>query len=167
MTDRLRYDDDKAFLLADDASTIARIVRTVPAAKLRGTKLDEWTALEVIGHVTDAAEIFADRVQRCVDEENPRVASYDQDAIARERRTASAIRWSFRGGWRPRIPASSSCSSGPAPPPARASTATGARSTPATSPRTRPTTRTGTRAISRRSFRPRPDRSAATGLQDP
>ena len=86
MTDRLRYDDDKAFLLADDASTIARIVRTVPAAKLRGTKLDEWTALEVIGHVTDAAEIFADRVQRCVDEENPRVASYDQDAIARERR---------------------------------------------------------------------------------
>ena len=86
MTDRLRYDDDKAFLLADDASTIARIVRTVPAAKLRGTKLDEWTALEVIGHVTDAAEIFADRMQRCVDEENPRVASYDQDAIARERR---------------------------------------------------------------------------------
>ena len=84
--ERLRYDEDKAFLLADDASTIARIVRTVPAAKLRGTKLDEWTALEVIGHVTDAAEIFADRMQRCVDEENPRVASYDQDAIARERR---------------------------------------------------------------------------------
>ena len=84
--ERLRYDEDKAFLLADDASTIARIVRTVPAAKLRGTKLDEWTALEVIGHVTDAAEIFADRMQRCVDEENPRVASYDQNAIARERR---------------------------------------------------------------------------------
>jgi hypothetical protein len=84
--ERLRYDDDKAFLLADDASTIARIVRTVPAEKLRGTKLDEWTVLEVIGHVTDAAEIFADRVQRCVDEENPRVSSYDQNAIARERR---------------------------------------------------------------------------------
>ena len=53
--ERLRYDDDKAFLLADDAATIARIVRTVPAEKLRGTKLDQWTALEVIGHVTDAA----------------------------------------------------------------------------------------------------------------
>ena len=82
--ERLRYDDDKAFLLADDAATIARIVRTVPAEKLRGTKLDQWTALEVIGHVTDAAEIFADRVERCVNENNPRLASYDQDAIARE-----------------------------------------------------------------------------------
>jgi len=84
--ERLRYDDDKAFLLADDAATIARIVRTVPAEKLRGTKLDQWTALEVIGHVTDAAEIFADRVERCVNENNPRLASYDQDAIARESR---------------------------------------------------------------------------------
>src|SRR5437588_12222211 len=84
--ERLRYDDDKAFLLADDAATIARIVRTVPAEKLRGTKLDQWTALEVIGHVTDAAEMFADRVERCVNENNPRLASYDHDAIARERR---------------------------------------------------------------------------------
>ena len=84
--DRLRYDEDKAFLLADDAATIARIVRTVPAEKLRATKLDQWTALEVIGHVADSAEIFAGRVARCVDEENPTVASYDQDALAAERR---------------------------------------------------------------------------------
>ena len=84
--DRLRYDEDKAFLLADDAATIARIVRTVPAEKLRATKLDQWTALEVIGHVADSAEIFAGRVARCVDEENPTVASYDQDAVAKERR---------------------------------------------------------------------------------
>jgi hypothetical protein len=84
--ERLRYDEDKAFLLADDASTIARIVRTAPAETLRATKLGEWTALEVIGHVTDAAEIFADRVRRCVEEDNPRVASYDQDVIAAERR---------------------------------------------------------------------------------
>lgn len=84
--ERLRYDEDKAFFLADDAATIARIVRTVPADRLRRTKFDEWTALETIGHLADAAEIFADRVQRCIDEDRPTVASYDQDALAAERR---------------------------------------------------------------------------------
>ena len=83
---RLTYDEDKAFFLADDASTIARIVRTVPVDRLRATKFDEWTAVEIIGHVADAAEIFADRVQRCIDEDQPAVASYDQDAVAKERR---------------------------------------------------------------------------------
>jgi hypothetical protein len=83
---RLQYDEDKAFLLADDAATIARIVRTVPADKLRATKFDEWTAVEIIGHVADAAEIFADRVQRCIEEDRPTLASYDQDALAAERR---------------------------------------------------------------------------------
>jgi DinB family protein len=86
VVERLWYDEDKAFFLADDAATIARIVRTVPAETLRTAKLADWTALEVIGHVTDASEIFADRVQRCLDEDNPRVAAYDQDALAAERR---------------------------------------------------------------------------------
>lgn len=84
--ERLRYDEDKAFILADDAATVARIVRTVPADRLRATKFGEWTAVEIIGHLADAAEIFADRVKRCIDEERPAVASYDQDAVARERR---------------------------------------------------------------------------------
>jgi hypothetical protein len=84
--ERLRYDEDKAFTLADDAATIARIVRTVPADRLRATKFDEWTALEIIGHVADAAEIFADRVRRCIDEDRPTVASYDPDVMAGERR---------------------------------------------------------------------------------
>ena len=84
--ERLRYDEDKAFLLADDAATIARIVRTVPPDRLRATKFDEWTALEIIGHVADAAEIFGDRVQRCIEGDRPTVASYDQDAVAKERR---------------------------------------------------------------------------------
>jgi hypothetical protein len=84
--ERLRYDEDKAFTLADDAATIARIVRTVSPERLRDTKFDQWTALEIIGHVTDSAEIFADRVQRCVDEDRPEIASYDQDALAAERR---------------------------------------------------------------------------------
>ena len=84
--ERLPYDDDTAFLLADNAATLARIVRTVPADRLRATRFGEWTAVEVLGHLADAAEIFADRVQRCIDEDRPTVASYDQDAIAKERR---------------------------------------------------------------------------------
>jgi hypothetical protein len=85
VVERLRYDEDKAFLLADDASTIARIVRTVPADRLRATKFDQWSAVEIIGHLADAAEIFADRIQRCIDEDRPAIASYDQDALAAER----------------------------------------------------------------------------------
>lgn len=84
--ERLTYDEDKAFFLADDASTVARIVRTVSADRLRDTKFDQWSAVEIIGHLADSAEIFADRVQRCVDEDRPAIASYDQDALAAERR---------------------------------------------------------------------------------
>jgi hypothetical protein len=86
--ERLRYDEDTAFLLADNAATLARIVRTVPADRLRATRFGDWTAVEVLGHLADAAEIFADRVQRCIDEDRPAIASYDQDAIAAERRNA-------------------------------------------------------------------------------
>ncbi len=85
---RLKYDEDTAFLLADNAATIARIVRTVPADRLRSTRFGEWSAVEVIGHLADGAEIFADRVRRCIDEERPALASYDQDAVAAERRNA-------------------------------------------------------------------------------
>ncbi len=86
--ERLHYDEDTAFVLADSAATIARIVRTVPADTLRATRFDEWTAVEVLGHLADTAEIFADRVQRCIDEDRPQVASFDQNAIAAERRNA-------------------------------------------------------------------------------
>jgi hypothetical protein len=86
VTERLRYDEDKAFALADDAATIARIVRTVPPGRLRAMKFDQWTALEIIGHLADAAEIFADRVQLCIETDRPAIASYDQDALAAERR---------------------------------------------------------------------------------
>ena len=86
MTELLRYDDDTAFTLSDDAATVARIVRTVTVERLRATKLGEWTAVEVIGHLADAAEIFGERIRRCIHEERPRIESYDQDALAAERR---------------------------------------------------------------------------------
>jgi hypothetical protein len=84
--ERLRYDDDTAFALADDASTVARIVRTVTPERLRSVKFDQWSALEVIGHVADMAEVFAERVRRISAEERPTLPSVDQDAVAAERR---------------------------------------------------------------------------------
>jgi len=79
--ERLKYDDQTAFTLADDAATVARIVRTTAADKLRAVKFGDWTALEVIGHVTDMAEVFAVRVRAIVGEDTPGLASVDQDAV--------------------------------------------------------------------------------------
>ena len=75
--ERLRFDDDSAFTLADDAATIARIVRTVSADRLRAVKFGDWTAVEVIGHLADASEMFAERVRRCIDEDRPALPSFD------------------------------------------------------------------------------------------
>lgn len=87
--ERLRYDDDTAFTLADDASTVARIARTTTPERLREVRFDEWNALEVLGHVADMAEVFAERVRRCVAEERPRLPSVDQDAMAAQRGNAA------------------------------------------------------------------------------
>ena len=88
LMEKLRYDEDSAFTLADDAATIARIVRTAGADRLRATRFGEWTAIEVIGHLADSSEIFAERVRRCIEEDRPTLESFDQDAIAKERRNA-------------------------------------------------------------------------------
>jgi DinB family protein len=84
--ERLKYDDQTAFTLADDASTVARIVRTTAADKLRSVKFGDWTALEVIGHITDTAEVFAERVRKMVAEDKPRLAPMDQDQVHAERK---------------------------------------------------------------------------------
>ncbi len=84
--ERLGYDDDNAFTLADDASTVARIARMASADQLRATKFGEWTGLEVLGHVADTAEMFAERVRRIASEDRPRLPSFDQDKIHAERR---------------------------------------------------------------------------------
>ena len=106
----LRYDDDTALVLADSSATIARIVRTVPADKLRATRFGEWTAVELLGHLADAAEIFADRVERCIEEDLPAIASYDQDAVAAERRNAERDPLGSRSASWWRTAAWSSCS---------------------------------------------------------
>ena len=89
-TDDLQYDEDTAFTLADDAATIAAIVRRTPDARLREVKLGDWSAKEVVGHLADMAEVFAERVRRCVTEDQPELASVDQDVIHAERKNHAA-----------------------------------------------------------------------------
>lgn len=80
MTELLRYDDDTAFSLADDAATVSALVRRTDPARLVGRRFGEWTALQLIAHLTDSAEIFAERVRRCVEEDEPGIAGFDADA---------------------------------------------------------------------------------------
>ena len=69
----LTYDEDKAFALMDDAATVNRIVRTVPAERLRATRIGEWTAVQSLAHLADTAEVFAERVRRAIEEDMPTV----------------------------------------------------------------------------------------------
>jgi uncharacterized damage-inducible protein DinB len=89
-TDDLRYDEDAAFSLADDAATISALVRRTPDERLRGVRIGDWTAKEVIGHITDMAEVYAERVRRCVAEDGPALANVDQDAVHAERKNNEA-----------------------------------------------------------------------------
>ena len=89
-TDDLHYDEDVAFTLADDAATISAIVRRTPDDRLRAVRIGEWTAKEVIGHLADMAEVFAERVRRCAAEDRPALPSADQDAIHAERHNNDA-----------------------------------------------------------------------------
>jgi len=89
-TDDLRYDEDTAFTLADDAATISALVRRTPDPELRAVRIGDWTAKEVIGHLADLAEVFAERVRRCAAEDRPALASVDQDVMQAERRNNDA-----------------------------------------------------------------------------
>ena len=89
-TDDLRYDEDTAFTLADDAATVSAMVRRTADERLRAVRFGEWTAKEVIGHVTDMAEIYAARIRRCVTEDRPALQSVDQDTIHAERHNDAA-----------------------------------------------------------------------------
>jgi hypothetical protein len=89
-TDDLHYDEDTAFTLADDAATISAIVRRTPDERLRAVKIGDWTAKEVIGHITDMAEVFAERVRRCAAEDRPALPGVDQDAVQAERKNNDA-----------------------------------------------------------------------------
>jgi len=69
----LGYDEDTAFTLMDDAATVSAIVRRVPPDRLQATRFGDWTAVDLIGHVTDVGEVFAERVRRALEEDAPRL----------------------------------------------------------------------------------------------
>ena len=75
MPDVLTYDEDKAFSLMDDAATVNRIVRAVSVERLRAMRIGEWTAVQTIAHLTETAEVFAERVRRALEEDTPTLAS--------------------------------------------------------------------------------------------
>src|SRR2546423_13813489 len=89
-TDDLVYDEDVAFALADDAATVSAIVRRTPDDRLREVKIGDWTAKEVIGHLADSAEVFAERVRRSVAEDRPALPTWDQDKAHAERHNNDA-----------------------------------------------------------------------------
>lgn len=82
MTEILAYDEDVAFTLADGAATVSAIVRRAPDERLRSTRFGEWSAKQVIGHLADSAELFADRVRRALEEDMPHLPAWDGDAAA-------------------------------------------------------------------------------------
>ncbi|HJX62290.1 MAG TPA: DinB family protein [Dehalococcoidia bacterium] len=45
---------------------------------------DEWSIKEVCAHLRDSLEIDGERVRRMVEEDDPSISSYDQEALARE-----------------------------------------------------------------------------------
>ena len=73
VTELLKYDDDKALALMDGAATVNRIVRGASAEQLAGRRFGEWSAIDLIAHLTDTAEVFAERVRRAIEEDAPRV----------------------------------------------------------------------------------------------
>lgn len=81
MTDLLAYDEDKAFTLMDDAATVNAIVRRVPAERLRATRFGDWTAVDLLGHLTDVAEVFAERVRRSLEEDTPTLEAIPEGTV--------------------------------------------------------------------------------------
>jgi hypothetical protein len=86
VTALLRYDEDKAFSLMDDAATVSRIVRTASAERLRATRFGDWNAVELIGHLTDVAEVFAERVRRALEEDTPTLEAIPEGTLGDARR---------------------------------------------------------------------------------
>ena len=45
---------------------------------------DQWSAVEVVGHMIDKMQIWTSRAERIMVEERPALPAYDQDALVRE-----------------------------------------------------------------------------------
>lgn len=70
--------------LREALETLPAAVLAVPPARLAAVPAPgECSARDVLGHLTDAEQVYGVRLQMLVTQERPFLASYDQDAWAR------------------------------------------------------------------------------------
>lgn len=81
----LPYGDDEAFSLMDDAATVNRIVRTESREALGARRFGEWSAVDLIAHLTDVGEVFAERVRRALEEDTPTLQAIPEGTLGGER----------------------------------------------------------------------------------
>jgi uncharacterized damage-inducible protein DinB len=78
--------DDLVNGLASTPAVLRTLVRGMSEEELRaGHGADAWSVKEIVFHLRDVDEVFLERFQRIVDEANPDLPSFDQEAYARER----------------------------------------------------------------------------------
>ncbi len=67
-------------------TTLRALLRDLPdaLARQRGAGAEAWSIVEVVCHLRDAEVRALERVRRMRDEERPRLAAYDQAALAAE-----------------------------------------------------------------------------------
>ena len=65
---------------------IETLVRDLDEEALRRRPApDEWSIKEICAHLRDSLEIDGERIRRMVEEDEPVIPAYDQEALARER----------------------------------------------------------------------------------
>ena len=65
---------------------IEALVRDLDEETLRRRPApDQWSIVEVCAHLRDSLEIDGERIRRMLEEDEPSIPSYDQEALARER----------------------------------------------------------------------------------
>ncbi|OGO49719.1 MAG: hypothetical protein A2148_03315 [Chloroflexi bacterium RBG_16_68_14] len=64
---------------------IEALVRDLDEEALRRRPApDQWSIKEVCAHLRDSLEIDGERIRRMLEEDEPSISSYDQEALARE-----------------------------------------------------------------------------------
>lgn len=81
----LRYNDEDVMRLKDGAATVNALVRRIPREHLAERRFGEWSAIEVIAHVVDMAEVTRRRIERSIAEDDPRIESVPSGSLTAER----------------------------------------------------------------------------------
>ena len=73
-----------AVQIREVSSTFHNVLRTDDDSAIRRRPAPgEWSAIEVLGHMIDKMYHWANRVERVLNEDRPRLLAYDQDAEVR------------------------------------------------------------------------------------